>query len=162
MIIVIEMLRTALSPPCLMSAKCPNGIEWFIWNFIKANLHKFQAIHTGKKTHESTGSFKLGNTIIRLTTEQLLCYLEYVLKKHDSNYLFLNTLVSFLQSKVNLKPINLFIVANFSYCPITWHSCNQSSTNNMEKTKERAFLWWFWVSSSGPSQYPKYTVLTHQ
>ncbi len=33
---------------------------------------------------------------------------------------------------------NIFILANFNYCPLVWHFCAKSSTMKIEKTQERA------------------------
>ena len=30
------------------------------------------------------------------------------------------------------------LISNFNYCPLAWHFCSVSSTNNLEKVQERA------------------------
>ena len=41
-----------------------NRISWFENNFMKANPEKFQAICVGKKCHDTTKSFRIGDTDI--------------------------------------------------------------------------------------------------
>ena len=44
----------------------------------------------------------------------------------------------FLTKQDNMTIYNSFIGFNFNYCPLVWHFCSTSSTNQLEKNQERA------------------------
>ena len=69
----------------------------------------------------------------------------------------------FLTKQGKMTIYNSFIVSNFNYCPLAWHFCSASSTNNIEKNSREGFKIHqqrFHVISGISTDFYKDTLLT--
>lgn len=125
-------------------------IDWFYFNCMKANPDKFQAIAVGKKTHDKSPVFKLGNASIECEDIVKLLgvdidfnlsfdsHIQNICKKAGQQ---LNVLKRLGKNLCNLSKMTIFytfILSNFNFCPLAWHFCSTSNTKKIEKIQERA------------------------
>ena len=80
-------------------------------------------------------------TLLGVNIDFMLSFDDHVTdicKKASKQLAVLKSLGRFLTKQCKLTIYNSFIVSNFNYCPLAWHFCSMSSTNKMEKVRERA------------------------
>ena len=119
-------------------------------DFMKANPDKFQAICTGKKSHDTIEQFQIGSTLIKCKDNVTLLgvnidfnlnfndHVSEIGRKASKQLTILQRLGRFLTKQGKLTIHNSFIMSNCSYCPVAWHFCSMASTRKMEKIQERA------------------------
>jgi hypothetical protein len=125
-------------------------IEWFDANLMKANPDKFQAIAFGKKTNDLNLSFNIGQftlpceesvKLLGVTLDFKLSFNDHIAelcKKTSRQLNVLKRIGRHLSTQCKLLIYHSFILSNFNYCSLTWHFCNERSTQKMERIQERA------------------------
>ena len=125
-------------------------IYWFCFNCMQANPNKFRTIGVWKRTHERSPTFKFGSIEITCDEEVKLLGVDIDFKLSFENHISnlckkaakqLNVLkrIEKKLSRLNkLSIFHIFILSNFSFCPLTWHFCSDGRTKKMEKVQERA------------------------
>ena len=125
-------------------------IKWFSDNHMKANPDKFQAVAIGSKTQKENITFNLdGNEILCEDEVKLLgvtfdfklnfnSHISSVCKKASQQLNVLKRIGNNLSKLGKITIYYSFILANFNYCPLVWHFCNESNTKKLEKIQERA------------------------
>ena len=70
-------------------------------------------------------------------------HVSHICKQAAKQISALRRFSNILNEKEKLQIFNVFILANFNYCPLVWHLCGQTDTRKMEKVQERALRFVF-------------------
>ena len=117
---------------------------------MKANPDKFQAIAVGRRTHDKSPIFKLGDInipcdeVVKLLGVDIDFSLNFdshvksICKKAAKQLNILKRIGKNLSKLNRLTIFHTFIMSNFNFCPLSWHFCSVSNTKKIEKIQERA------------------------
>lgn len=125
------------------------AIDYFTQNGLLANPTKFQGIVLGPSS-DSVTSFDIGQTVINTEENVKLLgvhiddklnfdkHISEICKKCAKQINVLKRLSPYLNFNCRMTIFKSFILANFNYCPIIWHSCSAKSAHKLERLQERA------------------------
>ena len=117
---------------------------------MKANPDKFQAIAVGKRTHDKSPVFKLGDAnipceeVVKLLGVDIDFNLSFdfhiknICKKAAQQLNILKRIGKNLSKLNRLTIFHTFILSNFNFCPLSWHFCSEGNTKKIEENQERA------------------------
>ena len=109
----------------------------------KANSTKFQAICIGKRTLDDITTFNIDSAKIKCEDNVTLLgisivfmlrfddHVSQICKRASKQLAVLKHIGRFLTKQGKMTIYNSFIVSNFNYCPLVWHFCSTSSTNEL-------------------------------
>ncbi len=132
-----------------LEALATQATGYFTSNGLLANADKYQAIFLGPRSN-SVSSFNIGSTEIEVEEHVKLLgvYIDNQLNfdKHISELCskvanqvnVLKRLSPYLDFSSRMTIFQSFILSNFNYCPIIWHSCTVKSANRLERLQGRA------------------------
>ena len=112
---------------------------------MKANSDKFQAIAVGKRTHNKSPVFKLGDANIPCEeVVKLLCvdidfnlsfdfHIKNICKKAAQQLNILKRIGKNLSKLNRLTICYTCILSNFNFCPLSWHFCSEGNTKKIER-----------------------------
>ena len=141
---VIHLISKAT---CFMKNCQPSLLDF---NCMKANPDKFQAIAVGRRTHDKSPIFKLGDInipcdeVVKLLGVDIDFSLNFdshvksICKKAAKQLNILKRIGKNLSKLNRLTIFHTFIMSNFNFCPLSWHFCSVSNTKKIEKIQERA------------------------
>ena len=126
------------------------AVKWFENNFMQANPDKFQYIVLSRRDVNVISEINIcGNLIQSIENVKLLevifdeklnfnKHTTQLCAKASRQLCVLQRLSSILDAKSKLLIFDTFIMSNFSYCPVVWHSCRNEHSSMMEKIQKRA------------------------
>ena len=124
-------------------------IDWFKINDMIVNPDKFQAmiLSSDKKDkkfqlniNDSTISSEDSITLLGIEIDNKLNFknhISIICKKANRQLNAIGRIQNYVAKKEKETIINTFVYSNFMYCPLTWHFCQKSSQNKIEKIRHR-------------------------
>ena len=126
------------------------ALEWIDFNFMHANLDKFQAIISTKDKRDTKDlEIRVGNQYIK-TKEQVvqlgvvidhkLCFDDYIsdlLKKASAKLDAIKRKGKYLSQSQKATLCNSYVISYFKYCSLIWHFGSIKNIHNTEKLHER-------------------------
>ena len=129
---------------------CDSAIQWFIRNHMKANPDKFQFMIIGKKNDDRSIVLCVNGSVIQPSScikllgvhiDDTLCFGTHVddlVKRCGKQVNVLSRLSHMLNTNCKVKILETFVLANFNYCCLAYHSCGKTEARNLEKILKRA------------------------
>lgn len=125
------------------------AIHWFENNNMQANAEKFQVTLFTRETITDFSVNVNGNVLKSESCVKLLGMLiddKLTFDPHVSNICkraigqlkTMYRLPKVLSIDCRLKMYSAFIISNFMYCNLVWHTCSKSSTRKVEHVQERS------------------------
>ena len=127
------------------------ALEWIDFNFMYANLDKFQAIISTKDKRDTKDlEIRVGNKKIKTKEEVVqlgvvidnkLCfdlYISDLLKKASAKLNAIKRKGNYLSQSQRATLCNSYVNSYFKYCSLVWHFGSVKNIHNTEKLHERA------------------------
>ena len=127
-----------------LEALATQATEYFTSNGLLANAEKYHAMVLGPSA-SGIASFDIGSTVIEVEDDvkllgvyidNKLCFdkhLSELCAKTGRQINVLKRLSPYLDFKSRMVIFKSFILSNFNYCPIIWHSCSAQGANRLER-----------------------------
>ena len=122
--------------------------EWFQNNYMKLNEEKCNLINFSKSNINT--SLKIDNTTIKPSKEQKLLgisveknlsfkgHVESLCKKASQKLHALSRISNYMDDKQVKQMMRVFILSQFSYCPLIWMFCDRQTNNRVNRIHEKS------------------------
>ena len=122
--------------------------EWFKNNYMKLNEEKCHLINFSKSNNDT--SLKIDNTIIKSSKEQKLLgisidnnlsfkgHVQSLCKKASQKLHALSRISNYMDDKQVKQTMRVFILSQFSYCPLFWKFCDRQTNNRINRIHEKS------------------------
>ena len=122
--------------------------EWLKNNYMKLNEEKCNLINFSKSNINT--SLKIDNTTIKPSKEQKLLgisvdknlsfkgHVESLCKKASQKLHALSRISNYMNDKQVEQMMRVFILSQFSYCPLIWMFCDRQTNNRVNKIHEKS------------------------
>ena len=135
----------------ILNVDTANLMEWIKTNEMQANPSKFQIMFSDRTltslrienvSVQSENCVKLLGVHIdnRLTFDH---HVSEICRKAANQINMLVRICRHLNTNVKLLLYKSFVMCNFNYCPVVWHSCGKVNTQKLEKLQFRALKFVF-------------------
>ena len=124
--------------------------EWFKNNYMKLNEEKCHLINFSKSNNDT--SLKIDNAIIKPSKERKLLgviidnklsfkgHVQSICKEANQKLLALSRISNYMDDKQMKQMMRVFILLQFSYCPLILMFCDFETNNRINRIDEKSLL----------------------